>query len=66
MPLRQVIGFIPAIGMIGGGLYLIIASISSDHLSGWVFLSAGFLVAIGAGWLWSDYLNPETRAGRSE
>jgi hypothetical protein len=66
MPLRQMVGLFLAIGMIGAGLYLIIAPIYAGRLSGWALLSGGFLVAIGAAWLWSDYLNPEMRTDRSD
>jgi hypothetical protein len=73
MLLRQMIGLVLAIGMIAGGLYVMISFIMtfiySGHLSYAgvvVFLSAGSLFAVGAAWLWSDYLKPETRADRKD
>ena len=55
--MRRIISFIVALGLTAGGLYLLVyLFVFAPIIWGWQVAAAGFMTAIGAMWLWSDYI----------
>ena len=57
--MRRLISFVLAIALLGGGLYLLFLQLFvAGIIMGHFMEAGGFIAAIGAGWLWDDFIEP--------
>jgi hypothetical protein len=56
---RRVIGFLLALGLtLGGVLWLLLQLFATGRISGNLIGAACVMFAVGAYWLWVDYIRP--------
>jgi hypothetical protein len=57
--MSRILGFILALALTGGGaLWLLFQILISEHTSRNLVAAAGIVLAMGAYWLWTDYIAP--------
>jgi hypothetical protein len=60
-PIRRTINLVCALGFTGAGLYLLSLPILDGHVSRGLLVWGGVAVALGAYWLWADFINADPR-----
>lgn len=63
--MRQVVGFILASALLGGGLYLLYLQLFiAQGFAGVLLVAGGFFVFLGGAWLWADFIAPALKRKR--
>lgn len=56
--MRRVLSFCCALAPLLAGLILAYSQLVGSVFAGGIMLAAGFIIALGAYWLWADFLKP--------
>jgi hypothetical protein len=60
-PIPRTINLVCALAFTGTGLYLLSRPILDGHVSRRLLVWGGVVVALGAYWLWADFINADPR-----